>query len=112
MHLDDPVRLRHMVDAAVEAQLFVADKSRSDLDLDRMRSLALIRCIEVIGEAANGISEELRVIHTEIPWGQIVAMRNRLIHGYFDIDLDRLWDTVTVDLPLLITQIKPLVESI
>lgn len=67
--------------------------------------------MELIGEAATRISKEGRVAHSEIPWTDIVAMRNRLIHVYFDIDLDRVWDTVTDDLPPLISALEKIVAS-
>ena len=108
MHLDDRTRLLHMVDAAQDVISFAAGVSRSSLDQNKMLALALVRCIEIIGEAANGLSENLRSLHPEIPWPQIIAMRNRLIHGYFEVDLDRLWDTVTSNIPELIAKLKPL----
>ena len=84
----------------------MADKRRSDLDEDRALALALVKLIEIVGEAASRVSEAERQRHTSIPWSNIVAMRNRLIHAYFDVDLDRVWDTVTDDLPPLITELQ------
>jgi uncharacterized protein with HEPN domain len=74
----------------------------SDVAGDRVLTLALIKCIEIIGEAASRVSHETQAAHPEIPWPDIVGMRNRLIHVYFDIDLDRVHDTITSDLPPLI----------
>ena len=70
-----------MLGAAQEAVAFAAGKSRADLDGDRVLSLALVKCIEIVGEAASAVSQEVRDQHPEIPWRSIVAMRNRLIHG-------------------------------
>ena len=65
-----------------------------------MLTLSIVKPVELIGEAASRVSKGSRNEYPEIPWKDIVAMRNRLIHVYFDIDLDRIWDTVTDDLPL------------
>lgn len=98
---DDDARLRHMLEAARDAMSFVSDCSREDLDRDRKLALAIVKCIEIIGEAAARVTDETRDSHPNIPWAAIVGMRNRLIHGYFEIDLDRIWNTVRVNLPPL-----------
>jgi len=74
-----------------------------------MLTLSIVKSVELIGEAASRISKECRDTHPEIPWNDIVAMRNRLIHVYFDIDLDRVWDTVTDDLPPLISALEKII---
>lgn len=99
---DDLTRLRHMRDAVHEALTFVTGKTREDLARDRMLALALVRLIEVSGEAASRVSPATREASPSIPWPAIVGMRNRLIHGYFEIDYDRVWDTVEKDLPRLL----------
>jgi uncharacterized protein with HEPN domain len=99
MRKDDRVRLQHMLDAANEALTFIQDRIRADLDSDRMLVLSLIRELEIIGEAASKISAETRSQNTSIPWQDISGMRNRLIHAYFDVDLDTVWSTVSRDLP-------------
>ena len=101
MHKDDTVRLRHMLDAAKEAVSFLHGKQRSVLSSDRKLALSLVRLIEVIGEAACQITKEFQQSDSDIPWSLIVGMRNRLIHAYFDIDLERVWDTVQGDPPPL-----------
>jgi uncharacterized protein with HEPN domain len=106
MRKDDVIRLRHMLDAAMEARSFVSGKRRADLDQDRMLTLSLVKCIEIIGEAAAQVTEEGRKDVPGIPWPGISAMRNRLIHAYFDVDLDRVWDSVVDDLPPLIAEIE------
>ena len=95
-----------MLDAALEAVEFVKDKNRNDLNSDKKLALALVRLLEVVGEAANKVSQETRQQSSAIPWPQIVGMRNRLIHAYFDIDLDEIWRTVQEDLPPLIAILK------
>lgn len=111
MQLDDDTRLHHMLDAAREAVSFVQGKTRQDLGENRQLALSLVKCIEIIGEAASKVSEEARSTHQEIPWRVIVAMRNRLIHGYFDVDLDRVWGTVTRNLPPLIEALEKIVRT-
>jgi uncharacterized protein with HEPN domain len=111
MHRDDAIRLRHMLDAVREAQGFAASRSRSDLDHDRLLLLALVKAIEIIGEAASRVSAATRLECADIPWQDIVAMRHRLIHGYFDIDLDIVWSTVTDDLPSLAAQLESALAS-
>ena len=86
MNNDDLVRLRHMADAAREALEFAAGRTRTDLDMDRMLVRALTKDIEIVGEAAARVTLETRQAIPSIPWQSIVTMRNRLIHGYFDID--------------------------
>ena len=78
---------------------------------NRQLTLCLVKCIEIIGEAATKITAETRGIYPEIPWGEIMTMRHRLIHGYFDIDLDRVWDTITDDLPPLVKHLSFILES-
>jgi uncharacterized protein with HEPN domain len=106
MRKDDLIRLRHMLDAAREANVFCQHKTRSSFDVDRKLVLALVKCIEIIGEAATNISNETREELPQIPWLNIIGMRNRLIHAYFDINLDILWKTIKEDLPPLIYKLQ------
>lgn len=106
MRKDDAIRLRHMLDASMEILSFVQGIERSSLDTDRKLSLALIRSVEVVGEAASKISQECREEFPNMPWASMVAMRNRLIHAYFEIDLDVLWETITEDIPSLVAELE------
>jgi uncharacterized protein with HEPN domain len=106
MRREDAIRLRHMLEAAEEAARFAAGVSRGDLDTNRMLAFALVRALEIIGEAAGRVSEETRRGHPELPWEDMTGMRNRIIHAYFDVDLDRVWDTVTEDLPSLMARLR------
>ena len=106
MKKDDEIRLRHMLEAAREALSFVAGKTRSDLDQDRQLVLALVKSIEIIGEAAAKVSEDGKTRATDIPWPRIIAMRNFLVHVYFRINLDIVWSTLLEDLPPLIAQLE------
>jgi uncharacterized protein with HEPN domain len=103
-------RLKHMRDAASSALSFVQGRVRSDLDADTMLTFALIRAIEIIGEAAARLPATVRDAHPEIPWAQIMGMRNRLVHGYYDVDLDVLWATVSTNLTPLIDAIDAMLN--
>ena len=102
MHRADATRLRHMIDAARDAASFVAGRDRAELDRNRMLSLALLKEIEIVGEAAGRVSEDCRTACGEVLRANIIAVRNRLIHGCHSIDLDIVWSTATVELPRLI----------
>lgn len=109
---DDAIRLQHMLDAALEAMEFAKGRSRADLDGDRMLVLSLVKDIEIIGEAGYQISDVTRNQLSTIPWEDIIGMRHRLVHAYFDINLDILWQTVQEDLPALIALLEPLVPKL
>lgn len=111
MHAEDRVRILHMIDAADSAVQFVAGRERSELESDRMLLFALVRAIEIIGEAAAKVSNETRDAYVEIPWRAITAMRNRLVHAYFDIDADILWVAATEEVPALLTQLRTLLDK-
>jgi len=112
MSTADIERLRHMLDAAREAMGFVKNRVAEDLTSDRLLLLALVKEIEIIGEAAARISPEGRRAASAIPWQKITAMRNRLTHGYFDWDLEVIWSTLTTSLPVLATELeRALLES-
>ena len=95
-----------MLDAAKEALSFLEGRTTEDLRRDRMFMLAVVKEIEIIGEAATRISEESRKALPQVPWTRIVAMRNRLIHAYADVDLSILWDTLTGALPELVRELE------
>jgi uncharacterized protein with HEPN domain len=111
MQDEDRVRLRHMVEASEELQGFIQGRTQLDLESDRMLLFAVIHAIEILGEAASKISAEARVANPQLPWRDIVAMRNRLIHGYFDIDTRIVWKTATEEIPALVPLIRSLAES-
>lgn len=110
--IDDLTRLKHIRDAAQEALSFVNKRTRQDLDRDRMLSLALVRLIEIIGEAANNISEPCQTKYAKIPWRQIIGMRNRITHAYFDIDLDIIWQVITHDLDYLLIEVEKAIKDL
>lgn len=106
MREDDLIRFRHMLDAAREAVEFVRGRTRFDLNSDRQLVLAMVKAIEIIGEAAYQVTMDTRDQTCGIPWDDMVGMRHRLVHAYFDIDLDILWKTAQEDLPPLIAELE------
>lgn len=108
---DPMVRVRHMLDHAREAVEMVKGKTRADLDAERQLNLALVRLVEVIGEAAARIPDDFRARYPQVPWRQIVGMRHRMIHDYDVIDFDILWAVLGQDLPPLIQQLEAIVQE-
>ena len=109
--IDDLSCLHHMQDAAREALGFMLGKTREDLASDRMLVLAVVKDLEIIGEAAGRVSAECRDRHPEIPWAVMVGMRNRLTHAYFSIDLDIVWGTVRNNLVPLVEQLERVIQE-
>ena len=110
MRSEDRVRLRHMRDAARDAVSFAEGRAREDLDRDRQFAMALVKCVEIVGEAANRMSVEAQGEVAQLPWRDIIDMRHRLVHGYYDISYDVLWSTIQHDLPPLIATLEAMAE--
>ena len=102
----DRVRLRHLADALNSAISFARGRNRSDLDSDEMLLFALVRAVEIAGEAASKITAETRAEFPDLPWSAMAGMRNRLIHAYFDVNRDILWTTVTEAAPPLVERLE------
>ncbi|MFP4105024.1 MAG: DUF86 domain-containing protein [Phycisphaerae bacterium] len=100
-----------MLDHAREVREMIKGCSRSELESDRKLNLALTRLMEIIGEAAVRTPDSFRKKHPEIPWSEIAALRNRLIHGYDRINLDVLWAIIRDDIPPLTAQLQHILES-
>ena len=111
MQPEDRIRLVHMRDACVSIQRFADGKTRSDLTHNEMLQFALVRALEIIGEAAARVSESTRRAAPEIPWREATGIRNRLIHAYFDVDLDILWVTACESVPQLQAQLEALLSG-
>ena len=111
MKIDDPTRLHHMRDAALEAVSFLGDLDAGDLAENRLVCQAVVRSLEVVGEAAAQISQPYRDAHSEVSWPKIVGMRNRLVHAYFEVDYEVVTKTVKQDLPSLIETLKKLIKE-
>ena len=108
---EDIVRLQHMLDAAETAIEFMQGRDRSALEHDRMLLFAVVRAVEILGEAASKVTAETRERHADLPWRAASSMRNRLIHGYFDIDREIVWVTVTAELPALVEKLSLILNS-
>ena len=107
----DNISLRQMLDHAREARQLAAERSRGDLDSDRLFHLAMTRLLEIVGEAAGRVSESTRDQCPGIAWSQIVGLRNRLIHGYDQVDCDILWAIVSSDLDPLISELEAILTT-
>jgi uncharacterized protein with HEPN domain len=99
MRDEDRVRVLHMIEAGETVEQFLAGRSRDDLARDRMLLFAVVQALQILGEAASKISSEARAATPEVPWSVIISMRNRLIHGYSDIDPEVVWTTAAADVP-------------
>ena len=108
---DTSVSLRQMRDYAREALEMVRGQVRADLDTDRKLNLALVRLLEILGEAANRVPAGDQGKYPQIPWPQLISLRNRLIHGYDQVDFDILWQIVTRDLPALESELEKIVPA-
>ncbi len=108
---DDRVTLRQMLDHVREVTELTTGRSRSDLDTDRVLCLALLQLLQIVGKPANRLSEACRELLPEIPWAEIIALRNRLIHAYNNVDTDILWKVMTVDTPALIASLENIVRA-
>lgn len=106
---DTLVSLRQMLDSAREAVDMASNYSRADLDTNRMLMLALVRLCEVLGEAASRVPLAERGRMPEIAWNAVVGLRNRLIHGYDTVNLDRVWNIIQKDFPALITSVEAII---
>lgn len=111
MRKDDAVRLQHMLDAASKAVTFCEGLNMDEFQKDELRNLAVVRLLEVVGEAAGAVTQESKQALPDFPWRHMVAMRNRLIHGYFDVDPEIVWDTVENDLPPLVSKLRELLDE-
>ena len=103
---NDKIRIKHITDASEEALSFVGNVEREKFFKNRMLILSVIKEIEIAGEAASKISEETKVKYSNVPWKDIVGMRNRLIHGYFDVNIELVWNTIKNNLNPLISSLK------
>ena len=107
----DLARLEHIIEAAQAALRYVHGVGRDDLEHDDMRARAIVQAVGVIGEAASRLTPELRARYPDVPWGTMTGMRNRLVHGYFEINYLLVWDTVNDDLPGLIERMEEILAA-
>ena len=111
-HSRDIERLRHIVDSITHIEGFLRGKNLEQMKGDMMCYHAVVYNIMIIGEAANMLTKEFRDIHQEIPWRQIIDMRNVLVHGYHNTSPLFVWETYTNDLPVLLQQVDKYIEEI
>jgi len=89
----------------------IAGQDAAALRTDFIRTLGLVKCLEIVGEAAGCLSPEFRTRHSDVPWAAIIGMRNRLVHAYYEIDYDLIWKTLTEDLPPFLARIEELLAN-
>ena len=111
MPKDDLVYVGHMLDAARKALKMIDGKDRPVFDADETLQLAVIHLLQIVGEAAGKLSLELRGARPEVPWPAMTAMRHKLVHEYFGVDLGIVWDTVVKKLPPLVEMLEEALPS-
>jgi uncharacterized protein with HEPN domain len=107
----DAERLTDIIEAAEKIAARVG-KGREVFDSDEDVQIVLVHLIQIIGEAAAGLSDDLTDAYPSVPWRQIIATRNRVVHGYFEVDLDILWDVAVRDVPDLVDQIRRILTDL
>ena len=111
MPKSDAARIRHMLDAAREAMGFMRGRTRQALENERLLSLAIVRLLEIVGEAARQVSESTRRLYPAVPWAKIAGMRNHLIHGYDVIEFEVVWEVLTRDFPPLVAELERILSE-
>lgn len=102
----DKGRLRHIQQAITNIETFLKDKTAEDFLLDQMLYFAVVKNMEIIGEASYMLTEDFRKAHSSTSWRDIINMRHILVHGYYQVDSKIVWATIRNDLPLLKAQIE------
>ena len=108
MEIRDSARIAHILEAARDIKNFIQGKDRSSLETEKMLLYAVVRAIEIIGEASSQVSSETRSQYPDLPWRDAIGMRNQLIHAYITVDLDIVWKTATVAIPHFAEEIQRL----
>ena len=100
-----------MVEAAAVVGQLIDGRTREDLDTDIALRLAVVRAIEIVGEAASRLSAETKNAVPAVPWAAIAGMRNRLVHAYFDIDYDVVWRTASIEVPVILVSLRDALDA-
>lgn len=108
---DDVVTLKQLLDHARELAELAFGRTESDLANDRLLYLAALQLLQIVGEAANRLSAEFIGAHAAMPWAEIIALRNRLIHGYNDVHSGIIWRVITDDIPTLIASLEEFADE-
>lgn len=111
MKKDDTVYLRHILDAVEQIEDYLKGVSADQFLQTRLLQDGVVRQLEIVGEASRNLSDEFRQKYSEVPWGQIIALRNRMIHAYFNVNLQIVWEIVQDDLPPLKQHVKRILEG-
>ncbi len=108
---NDTAYLRHILDAITRIEEYTAGTGYEDFIDNHLLQDGVIRQIEIIGEATKKLSDEIKKKHLDIPWKDIAGMRDKLIHDYFGVDIDAVWNTVEKDIPILKSKLKGIIEK-
>ena len=108
---DDALFLKHIFNAIGVIEEYTSDVTHLVFIQNGMIQDAVMRQLEIIGEAARNLSDEIRAEHPDVEWGQIIGMRNRLIHAYFQVDTELIWEIISIDLPLLKREVEGMISE-
>lgn len=106
MKKDDLVYVNHIMDSIKDIEEFVSGADNKKFQEDKMLKYAVVRCIEIIGEASKNFSTEFKKKHADIPWKEITGMRDKVIHDYGGVDYNLVWMVVQKDMPVLKKKLK------
>ena len=108
----DEIYLRHILGAISDIETFMEGVSKEEFFENKEKQYAVLRALEIIGEATKNLSKELKENYPKIPWKDIAGMRDKLIHKYFGVDLELVWETIKRDLPQFKDQISGVLKEI
>jgi uncharacterized protein with HEPN domain len=112
MMKDDSVYLHHIIDAFMQIEYYIDGVSHEEFLSNKLLQDGVIRQLEVMGEAARNLSDDLRNEYPQVPWRQMIGLRNRMIHAYFNVNLQIIWEIVQGDLPDLKRETESILDSI